>query len=216
VGRIGRQLASSLLRYGDVYTDELLLSSRQADLLTDFIQMGINYCKFNNAHVVQNADIVFICVAPHQLRYVIDDIRGRVKPNVIIYSIVLGFPALKLRALLQHSNIIKPTYRWDNDFTKENWPISDVDSVLSDESLVKKISLENENNDNIVKDTNLLPIIIYSLLNLLQIANLNRVESLHALAALIFNTQNERVNIEESMVYENQDDDQEKTQYVEL
>ncbi|CAF1372881.1 unnamed protein product, partial [Didymodactylos carnosus] len=182
----------------------------------DFIQMGINYCKFNNAHVVQNADIVFICVAPHQLRYVIDDIRGRVKPNVIIYSIVLGFPALKLRALLQHSNIIKPTYRWDNDITKENWPISDVDSVLSDESLVKKISLENENNDNIVKDTNLLPIIIYSLLNLLQIANLNRVESLHALAALIFNTQNERVNIEESMVYENQDDDQEKTQYVEL
>lgn len=111
------------------------------------VQNGVRFCKFNNAYVVQNCDIVFLCVAPHHVRYMIDDIRDRIKSNVLIYSLVLGFPATKLASLLKHPLIIKPIYQWNELVDKDDsqWPFTDdVETVLSNESLIKKISLENE------------------------------------------------------------------------
>ncbi|CAF1265314.1 unnamed protein product [Rotaria sp. Silwood1] len=195
IGRIGHLLATFLLKYGDVYPDELCLSSRQADLLTDMVQNGVGFCKFNNAYIVQRCDIVFLCVAPHHIRYIIDDIRDRIKPNVLIYSLVLGFPALKLTSLLKHTLFIKPSYQWSELIDKDEslWPIADdIESVLKHDILMKRISLENEDqNDSLVRDDQLVPTIFYALLNILkQNALLNRIQSLKVLSALLFNNSN--------------------------
>ncbi|CAF3175928.1 unnamed protein product [Rotaria socialis] len=195
VGRIGHLLATFLLKYGDVYPDELYLSSRQADLLTDMTQLGVGFCKFNNAYIVQHCDIVFLCVAPHHIRYIVDDIRDRIKSKVLIYSLVLGFPSLKLSSLLKHILIIKPSYQVNEAIDKDEslWPPDDdIESVIRNDLLLKRISLENEDqNDSLVRDDELVPTISYALLNILkQNASLNRIQSLRVLSALLFNNSN--------------------------
>ena len=74
-----------------------------------------------------------------------DDLRGRIKPHVMIYSLVLGLPPLKLATLLQHKQILKPSFHWSDqiDQNPSLWPVSDdVESVLGNEILIKRISLE--------------------------------------------------------------------------
>jgi hypothetical protein len=156
------------------------------------IQSGVKFCKFNNVYIVEHCDIVFLCIAPHQIRYIIDDIRDRIKPNVLIYSLVLGFPALKLASLLQHKQFIKPSYQLNEsiDQNESLWPIDDdIDSIIKNEILMKKISLENEDpNDSLVRDDQFVPIIFFALLNILKHnVLLNRIQSLKVLSALLFN-----------------------------
>ena len=116
-------------------------------LLADMIEKGVGFCKYDNVHLVEHCDIVFLCAAPHQLRYIADDIRGHIKPHVRIYSLVLGFPALKLSSLLQHAHIIKPSYQWSAHLDKDPslWPMdAEIESQLTTESLLRRISLETE------------------------------------------------------------------------
>jgi hypothetical protein len=165
------------------------------------IQSGVKFCKFNNVYIVEHCDIVFLCIAPHQIRYIIDDIRDRIKPNVLIYSLVLGFPALKLASLLQHKQFIKPSYQLNEsiDQNESLWPIDDdIDSIIKNEILMKKISLENEDpNDSLVRDDQFVPIIFFALLNILKHnVLLNRIQSLKVLSALLFNNLNNDLIIE--------------------
>lgn len=118
------------------------------------IEGGVAFCKFNNAYVIEHCDIVFLCIAPHHVRYVIDDIRDRMKPNVLIYSLVLGYPALKLGSLLQHTRFIKPSYQLNELIDKDEsiWPIADdIESILKNNTLMKRISVENEDENGKTK-----------------------------------------------------------------
>jgi hypothetical protein len=117
-------------------------------ILADTVQNGLAFCQFNNVHLVQQCDIVFLCVGPKHMRYVVDDLRSRIKPHVLIYSLVLGFPALKLSSLLQHRQIIKPSYQLNPliDTDRWLWPIADnIDSIVNNEQLLKRICLECDN-----------------------------------------------------------------------
>ena len=110
-------------------------------------QKGVRFCKFNNAYLVEHCDIVFLTVAPHHMRFIVDDLRGRIKPNVLIYSLVLGFPALKLAVLLQHRQFIKPSYQWSELIERDPslWPIADdVEKIMGNAMLMKRISLESD------------------------------------------------------------------------
>jgi hypothetical protein len=170
-------------------------------LLGDMIQSGVKFCKFNNVYIVEHCDIVFLCIAPHQIRYIIDDIRDKIKPNVIIYSLVLGFPTLKLSSLLQHIQFIKPSYQLNEsiDQDKSLWPIdNDIDSILKNEIFLKRLSLENDDpNDSLIKDDQFVPTIFFALLNILRRhVLLNRIQSLKVLSALLFNNSNNDLIIE--------------------
>jgi hypothetical protein len=118
-------------------------------------QKGVGFCKFNNAYLVEHCDIVFLAVAPHHMRYIIDDLRGRIKPNVLIYSLVLGFPALKLMILLQHHQFIKPSYRWSELIERDPslWPIADdIEKIMGNVMLMKRISLESDHPEGMTDD----------------------------------------------------------------
>ncbi|CAF4435435.1 unnamed protein product, partial [Adineta steineri] len=135
------------------------------------------------------------CVAPHQVRYVVDDIRDRIKPNVLIYHLIFGFPALKLASLLQHTHFIKPSYQLNTstDQNESTWPISDdIETVFKNDILMKRISLENEDqNDSLVRDDDFIPTMFYALLNVLKFnTTLNRIQSLRVISALLFNNPN--------------------------
>lgn len=165
------------------------------------IQSGVKFCKFNNVYLVEHCDIVFLCVAPHQIRYIIDDIRDRIKSHVIIYSLVLGFPVLKLSSLLQHKQFIKPSYQLNESINQNGslWPISDdIESIIQNEIFLKRLSPENEDDNNsLIKDDQYVPIIFFALLNILKHhVVLNRTQSLKVLSALLFNNPNIDVIIE--------------------
>lgn len=113
--------------------------------LADLISKGVGYCKFNNIHLVDRCDIVFLCVGPQHLPYIIDDLRGRIKSHVLIYSFVLGFPPLKLAKLFEHRRILKPSFEWTEqlDLNPSLWPVSDdVETIFGNETLMKRISAE--------------------------------------------------------------------------
>jgi hypothetical protein len=165
------------------------------------IQKGVKFCKFNNSYVVEQCEIVFLCIAPHQIRYVIDDLRGRIKSNVLIYSLILGFPALKLASLLEHNQFLKPSYQLNESLDQDEslWPISDdIESILRNDLLMKRISLENEDQiDSLIRDDQFVPVIFFALLNILKRnALLNRTQSLKVLSALLFNNPNINLIIE--------------------
>ena len=162
-------------------------------MLADLIQRGVKFCKFNNVHVVEQCDIVFLCIAPHQIRSIIEDLRGRIKPKVLLYSLVLGYPTLKLASLLQHHQFFKPSYQVNESLEQDEtlWPISnDIDNILHDQVLIRRLCLENENQaDSLIRDDQYLPTIFFALLNILKNnALLNRTQSLRVLSALLFNS----------------------------
>lgn len=159
------------------------------------IQNGVKFCKFNNTYVIERCDIVFLCVAPHQIRYIIDDIRDKIKPHILIYSLVLGFPVLKLASLLPHTQFIKPLYQINESLKQDAslWPISDdIESILNNETLLKRISSENDDeNISLIQDNQYVPIIFYSLLNIIKYhIELNSTQSLKIVSALLFNNPN--------------------------
>lgn len=152
----------------------------------------MKFCKFNNAYVVEHCDIVFICIAPHQIRLLIEDLRGRIKPKVLLYSLILGYPTLKLASLLQHRQFLKPSYEVNESLEQDEtlWPIAnDIDSIFHDQILLRRICLENENpTDSLIRDNHYLPTVFFALLNILKNnALLNRTQSLRVVSALIFN-----------------------------
>ena len=152
----------------------------------------MKFCKFNNAYVVEHCDIVFLCIAPHQIRYIIDDLRDRIKPKVLLYSLVLGHPPLKLASLLRHHQLFKPSYQVNESLSEDEtrWPLADdIASVFRSELLMKQICLENENpSESLIRDDQYLPMVFFALLNILKNnALLNRTQSLRVLSALLFN-----------------------------
>jgi hypothetical protein len=84
------------------------------------------------------------------MRHVTEDLRGHIKSHVLIYSLVLGFPALKLATLFEHTQVIKPSYQWNDliDQNNELWPDrSDIESILIDETLVRRLVVEDYSHD---------------------------------------------------------------------
>jgi len=125
------------------------------------------------------------------MQHLIDDLRDRIKSNVLIYSLVLGYPPLKLSSLFTHQRFLKPSYQL-NDLIDQNpspWPISDnIDSIFQNESLIQRISLENEQQlESLVEDRRYVPTIFFALLNILkQNVLLDRMQSLRIISALLF------------------------------
>ena len=145
-GRLGRQLASSLLEYADVYPNELQISTRQYDTLTYFKNKNVN-CFFNNAKVASSVNILFICVLASQLQLVVEDIKKYLPNKSIIYCFVQTETGLHLKNLIHESTcgpfIIKPDYFITNKFNDLNfkWNFSkEVNELLINKDYIPLIN----------------------------------------------------------------------------
>ena len=80
VGKIGEAIARALKDSG---YKEIIGTVRTEERLRKLSGLGIPVIR-NNREAVKDADVVFICVKPHQVRGVLDEIRDLVKDKLII------------------------------------------------------------------------------------------------------------------------------------
>lgn len=89
-GVMGEAMIKSLLRSGALAADRITLSEPNTDrrnLVSDQYQV---HASANNAECARGADIIVLSVKPQVMDRVLDDLRGRIKPEALIFSIAAG------------------------------------------------------------------------------------------------------------------------------
>lgn len=106
-GNMGEAIIAGLLRNGIATPENILatdpLLERGADLKTRF---GIQPYTDNTAAAIQ-ADVVIIAVKPQQLAKVFEGLKGKIRPNALVLSIVAGASIQSLREGLNHPTVVR-------------------------------------------------------------------------------------------------------------
>jgi pyrroline-5-carboxylate reductase len=61
----------------------------------------------NNVEAVEDIEIVVLSVKPQVLDEVMEELEGKLRPDVLVLSIVAGAPIEKMRQNLKHQNIVR-------------------------------------------------------------------------------------------------------------
>lgn len=135
-GRLGKQLANTLLKFSDVQPEELFLSSRRPETLSSFQEKGVT-CGFDNIKVCSTVHILFLCCLPSQFPTVAKEIRGHLICPV--YVLVGGTPLQRICQLLEYNQIIKPEFSWKtpqaDDESINNWSSGgQINEILREDS----------------------------------------------------------------------------------
>ncbi|CAL1537130.1 unnamed protein product [Lymnaea stagnalis] len=106
-GRLGNQIAQSLLTYGQIEASHLQISTRRPETLGHLQQKGVS-CFFNNKKLVSSVDLVFFCVLPSQMPCVAYEVKDSISPTLLTVCPFSSLSPRKLRQMLGTSNIIRP------------------------------------------------------------------------------------------------------------
>jgi len=63
--------------------------------------------QIDNAAATKDADVIVLSVKPQRLDIVLEGIRGAVKPEALILSIVAGAPIAKISGILEHAAVVR-------------------------------------------------------------------------------------------------------------
>jgi pyrroline-5-carboxylate reductase len=96
------RLQSELAKPGNIVASDSNGERRQ--LLSS--TFGINVTK-SNAEVASVSDVLFIAVKPQTLKQALENIKGRLRPNAVLVSMVAGATIPSLRELSGHSSIVR-------------------------------------------------------------------------------------------------------------
>ncbi|PFX18577.1 NADP-dependent oxidoreductase domain-containing protein 1-like isoform X2 [Stylophora pistillata] len=155
-GRLGKQLANTILKFSDVHPEELFLSTRRPETLSALQMKGV-HCGFDNIKVCSTVHMLFICCLPLQFPMVAKEIKRHLKCPV--YVLVGGTPLLRIRQLLQYEEIIKPEFSWKktdpNDDSNNNWNIGkDINEILREDTNSCDVTCPlNVNKDSAIVET---------------------------------------------------------------
>jgi hypothetical protein len=116
-------------------------------------------CFFNNAKLAASVNILFLCVLPSQLPFILDEIKTCLPEKCILYNFVVGFSEKHLKLLLGEHNlctqfIIKSNIEFSKDlnFLLPQWKnfLGVVECLCNQDmvSLINPFSSENESNIN--------------------------------------------------------------------
>ncbi|RDD44387.1 NADP-dependent oxidoreductase domain-containing protein 1 [Trichoplax sp. H2] len=139
-GRLGRQLATSLLAFAGVRPEELFISTRRPELLQDLAQRGV-WCSFDNQCLCNKVNVLFICCLPSQFGTVAKDIQSFLLSNTIVYSLVGATTIDRILQSLRFDNVIRPEFSWATNVTERNlekhWNTSkDIIQALYDSRII--------------------------------------------------------------------------------
>jgi len=87
-GSMGKMIFSKFIESKTIPESNLFISNRTYEKIKDLktIYPNLNVCK-NNAEAAENADILFICVKPPEIKTVLSEIFGKIKDNCHIVSL---------------------------------------------------------------------------------------------------------------------------------
>jgi pyrroline-5-carboxylate reductase len=99
-GVMGEAMIKSLLRAGSVAPDRITLSEpdiARRNFVSDRYQVRAST---GNAECAREADIVVLSVKPQVMDHVLDDLRGAVSPDALIFSIAAGISIYTIQSAL--------------------------------------------------------------------------------------------------------------------
>lgn len=106
-GVMGEAMIAGILRQGKAPLQSLVAAEPRQDRIEELqTRYGISMTT-DNGEAASQADVVVLSVKPQSLGKVFSSIRGKLKPQALVLSIVAGAPISKLANGLDHSAIVR-------------------------------------------------------------------------------------------------------------
>uniref|UniRef100_A0ACB8G558 Uncharacterized protein n=1 Tax=Sphaerodactylus townsendi TaxID=933632 RepID=A0ACB8G558_9SAUR len=136
-GHVGKQLARVLLELGGFPGNNIQISTRQPETLSEFQVLGVD-CFYNNRKLVGWADVVFLCCLPSHLPHICSEVHKELRKSSVIYSLVTAISLSRLKQLLSSSAILRPQYIFTDGSPLTLWEMSrTVVEALKDPDVVQ-------------------------------------------------------------------------------
>ena len=122
-----------LLQDPFITPDMIIVSTRQPDRLQEFASQGVS-CRFDNAWVGSNADVIFLCCLPSQLAPVLLDLsKSAISHAALLVSVLAGVGASRIRrALNNRSNVISVYFDWNELSVEDREELSETSCCVCD------------------------------------------------------------------------------------
>lgn len=105
-GHLGGAMAEGFVRCGAIQPSNLTTTRRRPELLRSLSDKGVNVTA-NNQEAVLGAQVVILCIKPHQASAVLDDIKPVLEPSQIVISTVAGLALKALREALPANAVFR-------------------------------------------------------------------------------------------------------------
>src|SRR4030042_70431 len=106
-GVMAEAMLSGLLKKKLIPADRIVISGPFEDQ-NDALKKKYGVKPFtDNSLAVKNADIVILSIKPQSLKKVLEGLRGAIKPDALVLSIVAGASIAKISRLLGHTVIVR-------------------------------------------------------------------------------------------------------------
>ena len=99
-GSMAEALIRGLLKGDDAKRERIIASGPRAERMSELRERFGIMTTTNNRELVEQCDIVVLSVKPQIMSGVLDEIRGALKPNVLVVSIAAGVPIAAIESRL--------------------------------------------------------------------------------------------------------------------
>lgn len=107
VGVMGEIIIRSILEHQMVQPEQIIASHRRRDRLEQLHTLYEIHIEESNKVVVQEADMIVLCVKPQAVSSVLKEINGSLKQDAILISIVAGVSLSTLKKEVGHPFIVR-------------------------------------------------------------------------------------------------------------
>lgn len=98
-GNLGSSLVKGLVDSGKYKPEQFTLTRRNLLKLDSLKEQGYHVGN-NNVDAVKTADIIFLAVLPQKINSVLDELKGKLKPNQLVVSLVTGIKVSEIEAII--------------------------------------------------------------------------------------------------------------------
>lgn len=99
-GSMGEALIRGLAKSGSVPANRLIAADIRRERLAMVARDTGARVSSDNAHAVEEADVVLLAVKPQQMNETLESIRGGLTPDKLVISIAAGVPTARIEAVL--------------------------------------------------------------------------------------------------------------------
>lgn len=98
-GNLGTSLLKGLVQSGKYHPDQFTLTRRNTAKLDLWKEEGCHVTT-NNVEAAKHADIIFLSVLPQKINTVLEELKGKLKPNQLVVSLVTGLKVKDIQQIL--------------------------------------------------------------------------------------------------------------------
>lgn len=98
-GNLGSSLVKGLVQSGKYQPNQFTLTRRDVSKLDLWKEDGFSVTT-NNVEAAKKADIIFLAVLPQKINVVLEELKGNLKPNQLVVSLVTGIKVAEIENII--------------------------------------------------------------------------------------------------------------------